>query len=260
MKHFLHLALLLSSPLAMNASGDTLKTEPVKRWNITASVGYGFPFAKQVIGSEATVDRHSTIAGELKRGTFGKGVFSFVSAGYKINSHFGAEFGIHSTWGKKIMVGQFTNLYYSFISQTFFQATTNGMFAGFFMTDSYGKFHISFHNDLLIGVMNQAIEESFSNDVPDPVLKYTGGVSYGWLSRLGSAYDISGKISVGLNAFFLMHSWSPVERNTLNGQNKFTFSDNTLTNGISPLPSDQLPRVTFPLHVAGINAFITYNF
>lgn len=262
MNRFLHFVLLILSPVVINASGDTLRLDPppIKRWHITASVGYGFPFSKQVLGGAGTVDSHSNTEGKLIRGTFGKGIFSFIAAGYKINEHFGSELGIHSTIGNKLLISQMKNLAVTSLSQTFFQVSTNGVFAGFFMTDSYSKFHISFHNDLLVGIMNYGTEESFSNGVKQPVWKYSGGISYGWLSRLGASYDISGKMNIGLNGFFLMHSWSPSQKENLNGSNKITFSDNTLFNGIVSLPSNQLGRVTFPLHAAGVNAFIAYNF
>ncbi len=263
MNCFLYLTLLVLSPIVMNASGDTLKTElpPVKRWNITASVGYGFPFAKQVLGAEGTVDSNSTTESKLIRGTYGKGIFSFISVGYKINQHFGSEFGIHSTWGNKLMTNKLTDLSTGNVyNENFTQVSTNGIFAGFFMTDNYSKFHIKFHNALLVGVMNYATEESFSNGAQQPVWKYSGRVSYGWLSRLGASYDISDKINIGLTSFFLMHSWSPAEKNTLNGNNKITFTDNISFNGINNPPSNKLPRLTYPLHASGINIFIAYNF
>jgi hypothetical protein len=262
MKRYLQLITLILFPLILTASPDSLKTRsfPIKRWNITASVGYGFPFSKQVLGGEAVVDSNSTSTGKLIRGTFGKGVFSFVSVGYSINQHFGSEFGIHSTWGSRIKTTDVTNTSNTFNSQDFTQITTNGMFFGVFMTDTYSKWHISFDNDLLVGLMNVATEERFSNGVAQPIWKYSGGVSYGWLSRIGASYDIFEKMNIGLNGFFLMHSWSPKERENLNGSDKVTFTDNTLANGFYPIASDQLPRVTYPLHVAGVNVLVSYNF
>jgi hypothetical protein len=263
MNRFLHFLLLVLSPLIMKASGDTLKTEPlpIKRWHITTSAGYGFPFSKAVLGGIATVDSNSTITGKLVRGTFGKGTFSFVSVSYSINQHFGSEFGIHSTWGKRIMTSQLTGISTGTVFyQRFLQVSTNGMFIGFFMTDTYSKFHISFHNDLLVGVMNFATEQNFNNGVQKPIWKYSGGISYGWLSRIGGSYDISDKMNIGLSGFFLMHSWSPKQRENLNGTDKITFTDNTLANGIYQISSDQLPRITYPLHVAGVNLFVTYSF
>lgn len=246
----------------MSASGDTLKTESssIKRWSITASVGYGFPFSKQVIGGVGTVDGNSNIKSKLVIGTFGKGVFSFVAVGYKINEHFGSEFGIHSTWGTEMVTSKVTDLStgYVFLEKSI-QVSTNGMFAGFFMTDTYSKFHISLHNDLLIGILNTATEETFSNGVK-PTWKYSGRISYGWLSRIGGSYDISEKINIGLIGFFLMHSWSPAKGETLNGQNTIVFTDTPSSNGFYTLPGNQYARVTYPLHAAGVNVFIGYVF
>ncbi len=263
MNRFLYFSMLILSPIIMNASGDTLKSElsQVKRWNITASVGYGFPFSKQVLGGEGTVDSNSTTESKLIRGTFGKGIFSFISVGYKINQHFGSEFGIHSTWGNKLMTHKVTDLSTGNVYiENYTQISTNGIFAGLFMTETYRKFHITFHNNLLIGVMNYATQEGSSNGIPNLVWKYSGRISYGWLSRLGGSFAISDKMNIGLTGFFLMHSWSPAEKNTLNGMNKITFTDNVTYNGIHTPPSNQLGRVTFPLHAAGANAFIAFNF
>ena len=261
MRKLLLFSLLLSS-FSMHALSDTLKSNgtKMKRWNITASVGYGFPFSKHVLGSEATVDSNSTSRGKIIRGTYGKGIFCFVSAGYKINSHLGAELGIHSTVGSKLLVNQFNNLVFNSGSETFMQISTSGMFAGFFLTDTYSKFHISLHTDLLIGMLNRATEERFTGSIQYPTWEYSGRISYGWLSRFGGSYDISPKINIGLTGFFLMHSWSPAQKNTLNGQNKITFTDDILYNGFYPISTDQLSRVTFPLHAAGASIFISYNF
>jgi hypothetical protein len=261
MKHYLQLVLLFLSPLILSASGDTLKTKsaPVKRWSITASAGYGLPFAREVISSTITINGNSSVT-KQKKGTYGKGMFNFVSIGYKINRHLGSELGIHSTWGSKIMTGQITNLTYGSITEAFMRVSTNGVFAGFFITDTYDKFHVSLHNDLLIGIMNYATEERFLNGVKRSAWEYSGRISYGWLSRLGGSYDINKKMNIGISAFFLMHSWSPKQKNTLNGENKYTFTDDIVQNGIMQIHSDQLPRVTFPLHAAGVNLFIAYNF
>jgi hypothetical protein len=261
MKYFLQSIVLFLSPLILNASGDTLKAErpPVKRWNITISTGYGFSFAGEPISSVTTVDANSNIVGKLKTGTYGKGIFSFISTGYAINKHFGSEFGIHSTWGNKI-TSKVTNLANNLISDHSLQVSTNGVFAGLFMTDTYGKFHLSFHNDFLVGVLNYATEETMYNNVKQPAWKYSGRLSYGWLSRISGSYDISEKLKIGISSFFLMHSWSPKQKSYLNGQNKYTFTDDILESGIYPIQSDKLPRITYPLHAAGINLFITYNF
>jgi hypothetical protein len=262
MKRYLQLITLSLFPLILTAVPDSLKTSssPIKRWDITASIGYGLPFAKQVLGGVGTVDSNSTTEAKSIRGTFGKGIFSFLSVGYKVNQHFGSEFGIHSTFGNRIMTYQVTNIAYGSKAQKFTQISTIGLFVGFFLADTYSKFHISLHNDFLVGLMNRATEESFANGIPDPVWKYSGRISYGWLSRFGGSYDISNKMNIGLSGFFVLHSWSPLQKETLNGQNKITFSDDTLSNGIYPLPSNQLPRVTYPLHVCGISVSVSYCF
>lgn len=264
MKHIIPwvLMIFLSSSI-VKASGDTIATAslPVKRWSFTVSTGYSFPFAKQVLGGDATVDNNSTAEGKLIRGTYGKGIFNLVSIGYKINPHLGAELGIHSTWGDKLEINKVCDLSTGAIfSQTSRQVSTNGMLVGFFITNTYSKFHISFHDDFLVGILNRATEENFSNAVKQPVWKYSGGISYGWLGRISASYDLTEKIDVGLSGYFLLHSWSPAQRENLNGSNKTTYTDTILSNGINSIASNQQSRITYPLHAVGVNIFAAYNF
>jgi hypothetical protein len=263
MKQHLQLLILFLSPLILSASGDTLKPKsaPIKRWNITVSAGYGFPFSKQVLGGVGTVDSNSTTVSKVVRGTFGKGMFSFLSVGYKINQHFGSELGIHSTRGERLITSKVSDVLTGHVYQErYTQVSTKGIFAGIFMTDTYSKLHVSFHNDLLIGVRNYATEETFSNGARKPIWKCSGGISCGWLSRIGASYDIFPNMNIGVSGFFLMHRWSPKRGETIDGGNKITFPDNSSSGGFYNVANNQWVRETYPLHTAGVNLSLTFNF
>lgn len=260
---FLSLAFL---PSAAIATPDTLNAAhpPVKRWSIDISAGYGFPVAREVLGAEEVTDSNSTTTGHYVRGTYGKGMIGFVSAGYIIKQHFGVEAGIFSCVGKNIQTLDWKALPpANFTNQKFMQVNSNGLMLGFFLSDTIRKLRLSIHNDLLLGIYNNGQYKTVTVDSANTVKtsdrwKYYGGTSYGWMGKLSAAYPLSAKLHVGVQAFFLLHSWSPAKGE--NGGKQYSFTDDIDYNGIVLTTSDKLPRITFPLHAAGAVLFIGFSF
>ncbi len=274
MKRFLYFIILLSSPLISKASGDTLK---FNRWAISLSGGYGLAATNDIIGYNTSDDGQNNFSTRIITGSFGAGIFSSLVVSFEIKKDIGIEAGAFANWGNDILLSA---QYYSQNMEQenrFMRVNTKGILTGFFIAKTFSKFRMAVHNDFVLGLYNEAYYKIQAFDpagTRNTYWKYSGGMSYGWKGKVEASYSLGKHFGIGIEGFFMLHSWSPekgfMESYVVNGQEKvstvpgnsrnITFVDGYSYNTITGGPSGRQLRAVYPLHAAGASLILRFAF
>jgi hypothetical protein len=257
-------------PLTADAQNDTASSQQVrsdtarpqagfKRWNITASFGYGWPTVKSVIGHESFVGDQNQILQRPVRGSLGAGIFNALTAGYAATKNIGFEIGMFAGWGTKT---QTTDLFYladSRKDERFMRVNTKGLLFGLCISETFSKARISIHNNFVWGLSQQLFYQVHTENptiAVDSDWQYYGGMSYGWMGKVSASYFLAEPIEIGVESFFMLHSWTPDKGKS--GTTTFTDNYNSYTEASSPPAGER--ETAYPLNAAGGNIFFRYSF
>lgn len=270
---------LLVFQTRMNAQ-DTLSTNQPSghKWFVSVSSGYSWPGANDVLGNRATHDSNNNTRTQTTiRGTYGTGSVNELKIGYMLNPHIGFELGGFANWGKEIMiVEQYFSIIGNYVGQTI-KINSQGLLAGICLKETFPKFELSLHNDFILGTNYKAFDyviQEINTDTYEDYWEYTGGIGYGWKGNISLAYSLKPKFSIGLNAFFSVHSWSPNEgtlvRHDVNGNDELAsvpienrsvkYDDMVTYSTVSGFPPGVAFKKNYPLHSAGATIFIAFRF
>lgn len=260
-------------------TSDSLKTHRcANRWQIQLTSGYGFSAGQSVLGQTYINDGQNNITGTIIHGTLGEGIVSTLTATFRIKNGIQISGGYFANSGiEKVTLHGGNILNPAQYEDDWKQVFSQGILIGSGVSDTCGRFTFSATASFVCGVYNVGYHRTYdawSGNNYYYEWQHTGGLSFGWMGTIASSYQISNHFSIGLQGFFISHSWSPdkgyITKYKYNNEDRTStlseasrtveYVDEMVYSSISGYPNGKQFSFRLPLSNVGAALLLNYNF
>lgn len=272
------LALVNAIPM-FGVSSDSLQTNRcANRWQIQFTSGYGFSATPSLLGQTYINDGQNNITGTMIHGTLGEGIVSTLTAHFRIKNKIHISSGYFANYGiEKLTLHGGNILNPAQYEDDWKQVFSQGILIGSGVSDTCGRFTFSASASFVCGLYNVGSHRTFdawSGNSYYYEWEHTGGLSFGWMGTVVASYQIDDHFSMGLQGFFISHSWSPnkgyITEYKYNNEDRTStlseasrtveYVDDMVYSSISGYPNGQRFSFSLPLSNAGASLVLNYNF